>query len=39
VAGLKVDNIPINFDMKKKDDERPAILNLEMVITDKAENT
>ena len=38
-AGLQVDAIPINFDMKKKDDERAPILNVELIITDKNENT
>ena len=37
VAGLKADNIPVNFNIK--DDEKPQILKVEMIILDKDDNT
>lgn len=41
LTGLKVDKaaLSMNFDIKESDEERAQILNLEMIITDKVENT
>lgn len=39
VQGLKAEGIPISFDLNKKNDEKAAILGLEMLITDKSDNS
>jgi len=45
INGLEVDNVPVNFDVKEKikkagdDAERPQILNVELLITDKEDNS
>lgn len=39
VSGLSADSVPVNIDTSKHNPEKPPILSLELLITDKEDNT